>query len=95
YTRSRIRCAHLRLRPLKSREETGVDDSEGWFEVLEFPCDITRESEVRVLVYRAGHDAWDIRKSTEDVRERSQRRTRARRGCLNGTEMDFADVVPV
>lgn len=64
---------------------------EGWFWVLEFLRDITRKSEVRILVYRAGDEAWDIRNFAEDVRER----IREGWGCLNGTEMYFADVVPI
>jgi hypothetical protein len=64
---------------------------EGWFGVLKFLRHITRKPEVRVLVYRAGDEAWDIRNFAEDVRER----VRERRGCLNGTKMDFSDVVPI
>lgn len=65
--------------------------NEAWFGVLEFLSDITCKPEVGVLVYRAGDEARDIRNFAEYVRER----VREGRSCLNGTEMDFADVIPV
>ena len=67
YTRVRVRCAHLSLWSLKSREEAGVD--EGWLGILEFLRDITCKPKVRVLVDSAGDKTWDIGDFAKNMRE--------------------------
>jgi hypothetical protein len=63
---------------------------ERWLRVFEFLRNVTRKPEVRVLIDRAGDEAWDIGDFAENVREG----VREGRSGLDGTEMNFADVVP-
>lgn len=64
--------------------------NEGWLGILEFLRDITCKPEVRVLVDRAWYKAWDIGDFTKNVREG----VRKGRCGLDGTEMNFPDVIP-
>lgn len=57
--------------------------------VLELGRDVAGEAEVRILVDRAGDEAWDVGGSTEDVGEGV-----GERGCgLDGGEVDLAYIV--
>lgn len=59
------------------------------FGVLEFLSDVARQSEIGVLVDRAGNKAGDVAHFTKDLREGV-----GERGCsLNGDEMNLANVV--
>jgi hypothetical protein len=63
-----VRRAHLRLRALQSREKLGVHESR--FRVLELLSDVSRESEIGILVHRAGNKARYVRRVSEDMGER-------------------------
>ena len=87
YARVDVRRAHLRLWALQRGEELGVD--ERGLGVLELDGDVAREPEVRVLVDRAGDEAWDVGRAAEDLREGVGEGGRG----LDGREVDLADVV--
>ena len=87
YTRIGIRGAHLRLWSLEGRKETRVDECR--FGVLEFLGDVSRQSEVRVLVDGAGNKAGDVANFAKDLGEGV-----GKRGCgLDGTKVYLANVV--
>ena len=84
-----IRSGHLRLGPLKRREEFGVN--ERGLGVLELLCHIPGKSEIRILINGARNQGWNILFITKYMREGvGERRSR-----LDGAEVKFADVVAV
>lgn len=87
YTRVQVRRAHLGLWALQCGEELGVD--EGGFRVFELDGNVSRQTEVRVLVDSTGDEARDIGACTEDMWEG----VREGRGCLDRAEVNLADVI--
>lgn len=86
-TRIRIRSAHLRLRSLQGREESRVDQCR--FGVFEFLGDVSRQSEVGVLVDGAGDEAGDVARFAKDLGKGV-----GEGGCgLDGTKVYLANVV--
>lgn len=62
---------------------------EGGFRVFELDGNVSRQTEVRVLVDSTGDEARDIGACTEDMWEG----VREGRGCLDRAEVNLADVI--
>lgn len=87
YTRVGVRGAHLRLGSLEGREESRVDEC--GLGVLEFLGDVSRQSEVGVLVDRTGNKARNVAHFTKYLGEG----VGERRCGLDGNKMYLANVV--
>ena len=62
---------------------------QGGLGVFELRCHVSSQAEVRVLVYRAWDETGYVRNGTEYLREGIGER----RSGLDGSEVDFSDVI--
>ena len=81
--------AHFDLCPAKTGNEFAMYQS--WFGIFQFMCHVSRESKVRILINCTGYQCRNIRPVSEDLWEW----IRERGGCLDGHEMDLANIISI